>query len=85
MKLADLKKTVVASLVASVFGAIVSSTVYAADANKPGAGVSITPIFPTIAEERFRGEIAMAGLKDLGYDVKQPKETDYPAMFLALS
>jgi len=27
----------------------------------------------------------IAGLKELGYDVKQPKETDYPAMFLALS
>jgi len=51
----------------------------------PGKGVSVTPIFPTIAEERFRGEIAMAGLKDLGYNVQQPKETDYPAMMLALS
>lgn len=57
----------------------------AASATEPGKGVSITPIFPTIAEERFRGEIAMAGLKDLGYDVKSPKETDYPAMMLALS
>ena len=51
----------------------------------PGKGVSVTPIFPTIAEERFRGEIAMAGLKDLGYNVQQPKVTDYPAMMLALS
>ena len=56
-----------------------------AAAQEPGKGVSITPIFPTIAEERFRGEIAMAGLKDLGYSVQQPKETDYPAMMLALS
>ncbi|WP_435036644.1 glycine betaine/L-proline ABC transporter substrate-binding protein ProX [Pseudomonas neuropathica] len=85
MKLTNLKKSVVASLVASVFGTLLCSAVYAADANKPGAGVSITPIFPTIAEERFRGEVVIAGLKDLGYDVKQPKEVDYPAMFLALS
>ena len=57
----------------------------AADIQQPGKGVSVTPIFPTIAEERFRGEIAMAGLKDLGYSVQTPKETDYPALFLALS
>lgn len=85
MKLANLKKTVIASVVSTVFGAFLSSAVYAADVNKPGEGVSITPIFPTIAEERFRGEIAIAGLKELGYDVKVPKETEFPAMYLALS
>jgi glycine betaine/proline transport system substrate-binding protein len=85
MKLASIKKTVSVGLVASAFGAIISSASFAADANKPGDDVSITPIFPSIAEERFRGEIAIAGLKELGYDVKQPKEVDYPAMFLALS
>ncbi|MFJ4143229.1 glycine betaine/L-proline ABC transporter substrate-binding protein ProX [Pseudomonas sp. NPDC089734] len=58
---------------------------FAAPVQNPGKGTSVTPIFPTIAEERFRGEVAMAGLKELGYDVKQPKETDYPAMMLALS
>lgn len=56
-----------------------------AESQQPGKGVSVTPIFPTISEERFRGEIAMAGLKELGYDVKPPKEADYPAMMLALS
>ncbi|MEN0108841.1 MAG: glycine betaine/L-proline ABC transporter substrate-binding protein ProX [Pseudomonas sp.] len=64
---------------------MLGSMAHAASADKPGEGVSVTPIFPTIAEERFRGEIAMAGLQELGYDVKQPKETDYPALFLALS
>jgi len=53
--------------------------------NKPGQGVSITPAFPTIEEERFRGEIAIAGLKALGYDVKTPKEADFPAIYVALS
>lgn len=80
MKLANLKKSVMAGVVASVLGTVLCSAAFAADANKPGAGVSITPIFPTIAEERFRGEVVIAGLKELGYDVKQPKETDYPAM-----
>ena len=58
---------------------------FAASSDQPGKGVSVTPIFPSIAEERFRGEIAMAGLAELGYEVEQPKETDYPALMLALS
>ncbi|MCT7656019.1 glycine betaine/L-proline ABC transporter substrate-binding protein ProX [Oceanimonas sp. NS1] len=53
--------------------------------SQPGKGVSVTPIFPSIAEERFRGEIAIAGLEALGYEVVKPKETEYPAMMLALS
>ncbi|MDO6561901.1 glycine betaine/L-proline ABC transporter substrate-binding protein ProX [Amphritea sp. 1_MG-2023] len=51
----------------------------------PGKGVEVTPIFPSIAEERFRGEIAIAGLEALGYDVEDPKETEYATMMLALS
>ncbi|WPC04092.1 glycine betaine/L-proline ABC transporter substrate-binding protein ProX [Pseudomonas benzenivorans] len=57
----------------------------AASAEKPGEGVEVTPIFPSIAEERFRGELAMAGLRELGYEVQEPKETEYAAMMLALS
>ncbi len=51
----------------------------------PGDGVEVTPIFPSIAEERFRGEIAIAGLEALGYEVEEPKETEYATMMLALS
>jgi glycine betaine/proline transport system substrate-binding protein len=54
-------------------------------ASEPGEGVTVSPIFPSIAEERFRGEIAMAGLKELGYKVEEPKETEYPAMMLGIS
>jgi glycine betaine/proline transport system substrate-binding protein len=61
----------------------ISSSAYAGQT--PGKGVEVTPIFPSIAEERFRGEVAMAGLTELGYDVKKPKETEYAAMMLALS
>ncbi|MNQ61304.1 Glycine betaine-binding periplasmic protein precursor [compost metagenome] len=57
----------------------------AATADQPGLGVSVTPIFPSIAEERFRGEVAMAGLRELGYEVKEPKETEYAALMVALS
>ncbi|WP_083921097.1 glycine betaine/L-proline ABC transporter substrate-binding protein ProX [Hahella ganghwensis] len=51
----------------------------------PGDGETITPIFPSIAEERFRGEIAIEGLKELGFEVKEPKETEYATMMLALA
>lgn len=52
---------------------------------RPGEGVEVTPIFPSIAEERFRGEIAIAGLEALGYEVAEPKESEYATMMLALS
>ncbi|MGG5289421.1 glycine betaine/L-proline ABC transporter substrate-binding protein ProX [Pseudomonas shirazensis] len=56
-----------------------------ASADKPGDGVKITPIFPAIAEERFRGEVAMEGLRELGYKVQEPKETEYGVMMMALA
>lgn len=56
-----------------------------ASAEKPGEGTKVTPIFPSIAEERFRGEIAMEGLRELGYKVQEPKETDYGVMMMALA
>lgn len=68
---------------ASLFALSLGGAAHAA--SQPGDGVTVTPIFPSIAEERFRGEIAMAGLKELGYEVEEPKETEYAAMMLALS
>lgn len=56
-----------------------------ASADQPGEGVKVTPIFPPIAEERFRGEVAMAGLRALGYKVEEPKETEYGVMMMALA
>lgn len=85
MNFSTCKRAFVAAMAAPVMGMILVSAAQAANPEKPGEGISVTPIFPTIAEERFRGEIAIAGLEALGYDVKQPKETDYPALFLALS
>lgn len=55
-----------------------------ASAEKPGEGVKITPAFPTVDEERFRGEVALEGLRELGYNVQQPKETEYATMVLAV-
>ncbi len=62
------------------------ATLYAsASAEKPGEGVKVTPIFPPIAEERFRGEVAMEGLRELGYKIQEPKETEYAVMMVALA
>lgn len=55
-----------------------------ASTEKPGEGVKITPAFPTVDEERFRGEVALAGLRELGYKVQTPKETEYATMVLAV-
>ncbi|MEE1922114.1 glycine betaine/L-proline ABC transporter substrate-binding protein ProX [Pseudomonas sp. 148P] len=46
--------------------------------------MKITPAFPTVDEERFRGEVALSGLRALGYQVQQPKETEYATMILAV-
>ncbi|MGE8062491.1 glycine betaine/L-proline ABC transporter substrate-binding protein ProX [Pseudomonas sp. NPDC089547] len=56
-----------------------------ASADKPGDGVKVMPAFPTFMEERFHGEIAIEGLRELGYNVQTPKETEIPTMILAVS
>lgn len=71
-------------LAATATSALLFSGLASAEA-MPGQGVEVTPIFPSIAEERFRGEIAIAGLRELGYDVNTPEETEYATMMLALS
>ncbi len=37
---------------------------------KPGQGQSITPRFGPILPERFRGEVALIGLRELGYKIE---------------
>jgi glycine betaine/proline transport system substrate-binding protein len=56
-----------------------------ASSEKPGDGVEITPIFPAISAEHFRGEVVNIGLRELGYEVEDFKETEYPPMMVALS
>lgn len=73
-----LKCATALTLVAAALGAHAS-------AEKPGDGVKVTPIFPSIAQERFRGEVAMEGLRELGYKVQEPKETEYGVMMVALA
>ncbi|MEH6578449.1 MAG: glycine betaine/L-proline ABC transporter substrate-binding protein ProX [Amphritea sp.] len=83
-RLKEISKSIVKLTAAASFSALAMSSAVSAAAT-PGEGVEVTPIFPTIAEERFRGEIAIAGLQDLGYEVDEPKETEYATMMLALS
>ena len=83
-RLKELSKSILKLTAAASFSALAMSSTASAAA-MPGEGVEVTPIFPTIAEERFRGEIAIAGLQDLGYEVDEPKETEYATMMLALS
>ncbi|WP_240164616.1 glycine betaine/L-proline ABC transporter substrate-binding protein ProX [Pantoea sp. Ap-967] len=73
------------TLLACAITLSVSSLGALASTEKPGEGVKVTPIFPPIAEERFRGEIAMQGLRELGYKVQEPKETEYAVMMVALA
>lgn len=52
---------------------------------KPGDGKEVRPIFPTIPAEHFRGEILNIGLRELGYEVEEPRETEYAVMMQALA
>ncbi|MCO4786981.1 glycine betaine/L-proline ABC transporter substrate-binding protein ProX [Marinomonas atlantica] len=78
LKNGTFKTTLTAAAVATICSSALAN-------DMPGEGVEVTPIFPSIAEERFRGEIAMAGLEALGYEVEEPKESEYATMLLALS
>lgn len=69
----------------SVFAFWLTAVCAHAASPNPGEGIKVTPIFPSIAEEHFRGEIALQGLRELGYDVQEPKETDYGVMMMALA
>ena len=69
---------------ASALALSVTALCATASADKPGEGVKVTGIFPSVAEERFRGEIALQGLRELGYKVQEPKETEYATMILAV-
>ncbi|MCO8171707.1 glycine betaine/L-proline ABC transporter substrate-binding protein ProX [Pseudomonas sp. 21LCFQ02] len=70
---------------ATALSLAIASLCASASAEKPGDGVKVTPIFPPIAEERFRGEVAMEGLRELGYKIQEPKETEYAVMMVALA
>lgn len=72
-------------LTALALGTAALTPLHALAEARPGEGVSVTPIFPSIAEEHFRGQVAIMGLEELGYAVEAPRETEYAAIFLGLA
>ena len=53
------------------------------DADKPGEGVSVTPLKSSIAEETFQTLLVSKALEELGYDVGEIKEIEYAAGHVA--
>ncbi len=56
-----------------------------AAADKPGEGITVTPATSSIAEEIFQTKIIMTALEELGYDVKEHVELEYPTMHLGIA
>jgi len=54
-------------------------------AELPGAGKSVQPVFTEDQAAVFQLEVALEGLRRLGYDVKDTKNVDIPAAHIALS
>ncbi len=75
------KKTCVILCHASCALVFLSADSLATD--KPGQGVSIRPIFSGVLEERFRGEIAVKGLSELGYKLEKTQLADSYEAILA--
>lgn len=51
----------------------------------PGKGVEVTPLKSSIAEETFQTLLVMKALEELGYDVGDIKELEYPAAYIAIA
>ncbi|GGB96058.1 glycine betaine ABC transporter substrate-binding protein [Marinobacterium zhoushanense] len=79
------KQVYTLTTIATITTATLAASVQAETLPGNGNGNRVTPIFSNVAEERFRGEVAIAGLTELGYDVTDPKETDYANMMASLS
>ena len=55
------------------------------DKSLPGQGIKIRTAHSTWIEERFQTEIVNIGLEKLGYKVSEPKEIEYPPIYLSLA
>jgi glycine betaine/proline transport system substrate-binding protein len=51
---------------------------------QPGFGVEVKSVHSTLQEERFQTDIVNMGLKQLGYEIPEPKRIEYTTMHLAL-
>ncbi len=50
----------------------------------PGEGVTVTAAY-SVLEERFQTDIVNIGLEQLGYEIEDPKELEYPTMYVDIA
>ena len=55
------------------------------DKSLPGRGIKISTAHSTWIGERFQTEIVNIGLEKLGYKVSEPKEIEYPPIYISLA
>ena len=72
------------SALASALGVILSLPV-TAGGHKPGEGVTVNPIKGSPANAWFQHMVLEIGLEELGYEVAETLEADFPALHLAIS
>ncbi|MDO4641993.1 MAG: glycine betaine/L-proline ABC transporter substrate-binding protein ProX [Neisseria sp.] len=53
--------------------------------SQPGKGVSVQALQSSLSEETFQTLVVNSLLKELGYEVKPPKEVDYSAAYTAVA
>ena len=67
-------------------GALTASlAVPAIAADQPGAGVTVSPIKGSPANAWFQHMVVQIGLENLGYEVEETLEADFPAVHLAVA
>lgn len=76
-------KRTIRILLTLLVGLSLTTPVMAAD--QPGKGVTVRPGRATWSTDYFTGAIAMAGLRELGYKVKKPKELSNPLFYQSLA
>lgn len=72
-------------LAAGTATAVLALSGAALAAEKPGEGVEVTPATSSIAEEIFQTRIISEALRELGYDVNDHVELEYPTMHLGIA
>ncbi len=72
-----------AAVTALMLGAAVAVPAVAEDL--PGEGVTVSPLKGTPVNAWFQHKVVQLGLEELGYDVEETREADFPALHLAIA
>ncbi len=79
----ELLKTVTAGALSALLASV---SLYAASAEDlPGAGVSVSPIKGSPVNAWFQHFVVQIGLENLGYEVEETREVDFPALHLSVA